>query len=132
MRTAVLVLLYLRPTPCRIAVYALFTAHCSLFTVHCSLLVLPALLERLSVTALSLSLSLSRQWAGSCWYYLRFADPTNTERPWGEQAENDWLPVDVYVTSSLSNGSLSRLPVTALSNGYLQRLSLTALSNGSL
>ncbi len=37
------------------------------------------------------------QWAGSCWYYLRFADPTNTTRFIGEEAENYWLPVDLYI-----------------------------------
>jgi leucyl-tRNA synthetase len=37
------------------------------------------------------------QWAGSCWYYLRFTDPTNTERAWSEEADRDWLPVDLYV-----------------------------------
>lgn len=37
------------------------------------------------------------QWAGSCWYYLRFADPRNTEAAWSEKAEKYWLPVDLYV-----------------------------------
>ena len=37
------------------------------------------------------------QWAGSCWYYLRFADPANTAEGWSAQAERDWLPVDLYV-----------------------------------
>lgn len=37
------------------------------------------------------------QWAGSCWYYLRFADPTNPDRPWAKDAESYWLPVDLYV-----------------------------------
>lgn len=37
------------------------------------------------------------QWAGSCWYYLRFADPRNTKEAWSKQAENYWLPVDMYV-----------------------------------
>ncbi|MBW2525117.1 MAG: leucine--tRNA ligase [Deltaproteobacteria bacterium] len=37
------------------------------------------------------------QWAGSCWYYLRFVDPHNAERGWSEQAERDWMPVDLYV-----------------------------------
>lgn len=37
------------------------------------------------------------QWAGSCWYYLRFLDPTNSEAAWGAQAEKDWMPVDLYV-----------------------------------
>ncbi|MEM7202040.1 MAG: leucine--tRNA ligase [Planctomycetota bacterium] len=37
------------------------------------------------------------QWAGSCWYYLRFADPRNAERLIGERAEDYWMPVDLYV-----------------------------------
>ncbi len=37
------------------------------------------------------------QWAGSCWYYLRFLDPQNDEAAWGEKAENYWMPVDLYV-----------------------------------
>jgi leucyl-tRNA synthetase len=37
------------------------------------------------------------QWAGSCWYYLRFVDPRNTERPWSAEAERYWMPVDLYV-----------------------------------
>lgn len=37
------------------------------------------------------------QWAGSCWYYLRFCDPGNKEAAWGKEAENYWMPVDMYV-----------------------------------
>ena len=37
------------------------------------------------------------QWAGSCWYYLRFADPANSEQAWSPGAEKSWLPVDLYV-----------------------------------
>lgn len=37
------------------------------------------------------------QWAGSCWYYLRFADPHNALAPIGPEAEKYWLPVDLYV-----------------------------------
>ena len=37
------------------------------------------------------------QWAGSCWYYLRFCDPHNTEAPWSREAEGYWMPVDLYV-----------------------------------
>jgi len=37
------------------------------------------------------------QWAGSCWYYLRFCDPRNDEEPWSQAAENYWMPVDLYV-----------------------------------
>lgn len=37
------------------------------------------------------------QWAGSCWYYLRFIDPKNTEKPWDEDLEKYWMPVDLYI-----------------------------------
>lgn len=37
------------------------------------------------------------QWAGSCWYYLRFVDPTNSTLPWAKEAESYWMPVDLYV-----------------------------------
>ncbi len=37
------------------------------------------------------------QWAGSCWYYLRFCDPRNDREPWSAAAERYWMPVDVYV-----------------------------------
>ena len=42
------------------------------------------------------------QWAGSCWYYLRYCDPTNTERFISQDAENYWTDekpgmVDLYV-----------------------------------
>ncbi|MGZ0170495.1 MAG: leucine--tRNA ligase [Planctomycetales bacterium] len=37
------------------------------------------------------------QWAGSCWYYLRFADPKNADRFLDPEVEKSWLPVDLYV-----------------------------------
>jgi leucyl-tRNA synthetase len=37
------------------------------------------------------------QWAGSCWYYLRYLDPDNEENPWDEQKEKYWMNVDLYV-----------------------------------
>jgi leucyl-tRNA synthetase len=43
------------------------------------------------------------QWAGSCWYYLRFCDPQNDQRFVGEEAEHYWMSgdkpggVDLYV-----------------------------------
>ena len=37
------------------------------------------------------------QWAGSCWYYLRYMDPQNTVEPWSAEAEQYWMPVDLYV-----------------------------------
>lgn len=36
-------------------------------------------------------------WAGSCWYYLRFMDPGNTATPWSTELERGWGPVDLYV-----------------------------------
>ncbi len=37
------------------------------------------------------------QWAGSCWYFLRFIDPLNNSEPWSKEKENYWMPVDLYV-----------------------------------
>jgi leucyl-tRNA synthetase len=37
------------------------------------------------------------QWAGSCWYYLRYADPRNDKRFVAREKESYWLPVDLYV-----------------------------------
>ena len=37
------------------------------------------------------------QWAGSCWYFLRFTDPLNKELAWGKEEEAYWMPVDLYI-----------------------------------
>jgi leucyl-tRNA synthetase len=37
------------------------------------------------------------QWAGSCWYFLRFLDPKNGERLIAEDIEKAWMPVDLYI-----------------------------------
>ncbi len=37
------------------------------------------------------------QWAGSCWYYLRFCDPRNEARFVGHDAERYWMNVDLYI-----------------------------------
>ncbi|MEF3279450.1 MAG: leucine--tRNA ligase [Elusimicrobiota bacterium] len=37
------------------------------------------------------------QWAGSCWYYLRYLDPKNAERLIDPEIEKKWMPVDLYV-----------------------------------
>ncbi|MCU0960211.1 MAG: leucine--tRNA ligase [Pirellulaceae bacterium] len=37
------------------------------------------------------------QWAGSCWYYLRFIDPTNATCLVDPAKERAWMPVDLYV-----------------------------------
>ena len=37
------------------------------------------------------------QWAGSCWYYLRFLDPKNPGAAFDKRLADAWLPVDLYV-----------------------------------
>ena len=37
------------------------------------------------------------QWAGSCWYYLRYCDPENDECPISEEAQNYWGTPDFYI-----------------------------------
>ncbi len=37
------------------------------------------------------------QWAGSCWYYLRYIDPHNDTAPFSAENEKYWMPVDFYI-----------------------------------
>jgi leucyl-tRNA synthetase len=37
------------------------------------------------------------QWAGSCWYYLRYIDPHNKKRFVDPDKERYWMPVDLYI-----------------------------------
>ena len=37
------------------------------------------------------------QWAGSCWYYLRYLDADNHQAAWSPEVEKQWQPVDLYV-----------------------------------
>ncbi|HDR7688361.1 leucine--tRNA ligase [Bacillus toyonensis] len=37
------------------------------------------------------------QWAGSCWYYLRYMDPNNNEALVDPEKVKQWLPVDIYI-----------------------------------
>ncbi len=37
------------------------------------------------------------QWAGSCWYYLRYIDPENSAAAWDGAKERYWMPVDMYI-----------------------------------
>src|SRR5688500_17400383 len=37
------------------------------------------------------------QWAGSCWYYVRYIDPRNPHRFVDPAKESYWMPVDLYV-----------------------------------
>ena len=40
------------------------------------------------------------QWAGSCWYYLRFLSPQLDTAGWDPEEEKYWMPVDLYVGGS--------------------------------
>ncbi|AWG42641.1 leucine--tRNA ligase [Candidatus Borreliella tachyglossi] len=37
------------------------------------------------------------QWAGSCWYYMRYLDPTNEKEFASKEKINYWMPVDLYI-----------------------------------
>jgi leucyl-tRNA synthetase len=37
------------------------------------------------------------QWAGSCWYYLRYLDPRDDREAWRPSHYAEWMPVDLYV-----------------------------------
>lgn len=37
------------------------------------------------------------QWAGSCWYFLRYADPKNKKVIFKKKKEKYWMPVDLYI-----------------------------------
>lgn len=37
------------------------------------------------------------QWAGSCWYYLRYLDPINKTKLCASEFERYWMPVDLYI-----------------------------------
>lgn len=37
------------------------------------------------------------QWAGSCWYFLRYPNPHLKDKPWNQEDMRYWMPVDLYV-----------------------------------
>jgi leucyl-tRNA synthetase len=53
------------------------------------------------------------QWAGSCWYYLRFCDPRNGERFVGKEAEHYWMGVAAGVSPAEKDASPAQRPKAA-------------------
>ena len=49
------------------------------------------------------------QWAGSCWYYLRYLDPKNDRAICDSAKQRYWLPVDLYVGGT--DGTPRRYPL---------------------
>ena len=49
------------------------------------------------------------QWAGSCWYYLRYIDPHNDKAFIDPEKEKYWMPVDLYVGGAEHAGTASAL-----------------------
>ena len=49
------------------------------------------------ITSARLDTNTMPQWAGSCWYYLRFIDPMNDDNLIDQKMEKYWMPVDLYV-----------------------------------
>lgn len=65
------------------------------------------------------------QWAGSCWYYLRYLQPWNTDRLIDPEVEKYWLPVDLYVGVSYIPSLHTTFSVTVVlhtANGILHLL----------
>jgi len=52
---------------------------------------------RLEIRGLTRETNTMPQWAGSCWYYLRYIDPKNPDRFVDPEKEKYWMPVDLYV-----------------------------------
>ena len=59
------------------------------------------------------------QWAGSCWYYLRYVDPKNEAAAFDPKAYDDWMPVDLYVGGSST-------PCSTCSTRFWHRCSSTS------
>jgi leucyl-tRNA synthetase len=53
--------------------------------------------SRIGVAGLQRETNTMPQWAGSCWYYLRYIDPHNPQRFVDPAKERYWMPVDLYV-----------------------------------
>ena len=59
------------------------------------------------------------QWAGSCWYYLRFLDPKNDKALVDPELEKAWMPVDLYVGGA-EHAVLHLLYAAVLAQGALR------------
>ena len=48
-------------------------------------------------------------WAGSCWYYLRYIDPKNDQALADPEKLKQWLPVDIYIGGQRRNNIMEVL-----------------------
>lgn len=68
--------------------------------VHSPLMLFPGFVETTCPTCGSPAqreTDIMPQWAGSCWYYLRYLDPGNDERIFDPERADPWVPVDLCV-----------------------------------
>jgi leucyl-tRNA synthetase len=65
------------------------------------------------------------QWAGSCWYYLRFCDPQNDERFVGEEAERYWMGATSNDEARMSNDEGMTKPEPSDSSFVIRHSSFT-------
>jgi leucyl-tRNA synthetase len=59
------------------------------------------------------------QWAGSCWYYLRFCDPRNDRRFVGEEPERYWMGAKENDEARMSNDEKMTKPESAPSSSFV-------------
>jgi leucyl-tRNA synthetase len=70
------------------------------------------------------------QWAGSCWYYLRFCDPQNDRRFVGEEAERYWMAGDNDEARMTNDERMTKHEVSGVSSFDIRHSSLRARPGG--
>src|SRR5438045_909225 len=70
------------------------------------------------------------QWAGSCWYYLRFCDPQNDERFVGEEAERYWMGAVGNDEARMTNAEAMTKSEAQTARGAIRHSSFPAKPGG--
>jgi leucyl-tRNA synthetase len=70
------------------------------------------------------------QWAGSCWYYLRFCDPQNSERFVGEEAERYWMGGDNDEARMTNDEGIPKQEAAATSSFVVRHSSFQSTPGG--